>query len=404
MMNNWQKELDQLDRQGMLRTLRIVEGGQGPKVRVNGREVLLLCSNNYLGIADHPVLVEAMLAATRQSGVGSGASRLISGTLPAHVALEERIATFKGTQAALMFNSGYAANTGILQGLFGSDDVIFSDELNHASIIDGCRLSMARTVVYPHCDTTALAELMERERPKRKGRWLVVTDGVFSMDGDMAPLVGLCDLKEEQEALLMVDDAHGTGVLGKTGRGTGESLDCLKRIDLHMGTLGKALGCSGAYLAAERAVIDMLINRSRSFIFSTSLPPGVAAAAMAAFDLVDSKEGRELREKLERNRAQLAESLISGGMDLLGSTTQIIPVLTKDPEPTMKMTGRLLEEGVFLQGIRPPTVAPGLCRLRATVMASHDATDLERAAEKILAIYKVFAERIRCLPGEEELL
>ena len=391
-MNNWQKELDQLDRQGLLRTLRIVEGGQGPKVRVNGREVLLLCSNNYLGIADHPVLVEAMLAATRQSGVGSGASRLISGTLPAHVALEERIAAFKGTQAAIMFNSGYAANTGILQGLFGPDDVIFSDELNHASIIDGCRLSMARTVVYPHCDTTALAELMERERPKRKGRWLIVTDGVFSMDGDMAPLVGLCDLKEEQEALLMVDDAHGTGVLGKTGRGTGESLDCLKRIDLHMGTLGKALGCSGAYLAAERAVIDMLINRSRSFIFSTSLPPGVAAAAMAAFDLVDSKEGRELREKLERNRAQLAESLISGGMDLLGSTTQIIPVLTKDPEPTMKMTGQLLEEGVFLQGIRPPTVAPGLCRLRATVMASHDATDLERAAEKILAIYKVFAE------------
>ncbi|NOR50077.1 MAG: 8-amino-7-oxononanoate synthase [Desulfuromonadales bacterium] len=387
-MNNWQKELDQLDRQGLLRTLRIVEGGQGPKVRVNGREVLLLCSNNYLGIADHPVLVEAMLAATRQSGVGSGASRLISGTLPAHVALEERIAAFKGTQAAIMFNSGYAANTGILQGLFGSDDVIFSDELNHASIIDGCRLSMARTVVYPHCDTTALAELMERERPKRKGRWLIVTDGVFSMDGDMAPLVGLCDLKEEQEALLMVDDAHGTGVLGKTGRGTGESLDCLKRIDLHMGTLGKALGCSGAYLAAERAVIDMLINRSRSFIFSTSLPPGVAAAAMAAFDLVDSKEGRELREKLERNRAQLAESLISGGMDLLGSTTQIIPVLTKDPEPTMKMTGQLLEEGVFLQGVRPPTVAPGLCRLRATVMASHDATDLERAAEKILAIYQ----------------
>ncbi len=392
MMNNWQKELDQLDRQGMLRTLRIVEGGQGPKVRVNGREVLLLCSNNYLGIADHPVLVEAMLAATRQSGVGSGASRLISGTLPAHVALEERIATFKGTQAALMFNSGYAANTGILQGLFGSDDVIFSDELNHASIIDGCRLSMARTVVYPHCDTTALAELMERERPKRKGRWLIVTDGVFSMDGDMAPLVGLCDLKEEQEALLMVDDAHGTGVLGKTGRGTGESLDCLKRIDLHMGTLGKALGCSGAYLAAERAVIDMLINRSRAFIFSTSLPAGVAAAAMAAFDLVDSQEGSGLREKLERNRILLAELLTAGGMDLLGSKTQIVPVLTKDPEPTMKMTDRLLEEGVFLQGIRPPTVAQGLCRLRATVMASHDATDLERAAEKILAVYKVFAE------------
>jgi glycine C-acetyltransferase/8-amino-7-oxononanoate synthase len=392
MMNNWQKELDQLDRQGMLRTLRVVEGGQGPKVRVNGREVLLLCSNNYLGIADHPALVEAMLAATRQFGVGSGASRLISGTLPSHVALEERIASFKGTQAALMFNSGYAANTGILQGLFGPDDIIFSDELNHASIIDGCRLSMARTVVYPHCDTTALAEIMERERPNRKGRWLIVTDGVFSMDGDVAPLEELCDLKEEQDALLMVDDAHGTGVLGKTGRGTGEDLNCLKRIDLHMGTLGKALGCAGAYLAAERAVIDMLINRSRAFIFSTSLPSGVAAAAMAAFDLVDSQEGSGLREKLERNRILLAELLTAGGMDLLGSKTQIVPVLTKDPEPTMKMTDRLLEEGVFLQGIRPPTVAQGLCRLRATVMASHDATDLERAAEKILAVYKVFAE------------
>jgi glycine C-acetyltransferase/8-amino-7-oxononanoate synthase len=391
-MNSWQKELDQLDRQGMLRTLRVVEGGQGPKVRVNGREVLLLCSNNYLGIADHPALVEAMLAATRQFGVGSGASRLISGTLPSHVALEERIASFKGTQAALMFNSGYAANTGILQGLFGPDDIIFSDELNHASIIDGCRLSMARTVVYPHCDTTALAEIMERERPNRKGRWLIVTDGVFSMDGDVAPLEELCDLKEEQDALLMVDDAHGTGVLGKTGRGTGEDLNCLKRIDLHMGTLGKALGCAGAYLAAERAVIDMLINRSRAFIFSTSLPAGVAAAAMAAFDLVDSQEGSGLREKLERNRILLAELLTAGGMDLLGSKTQIVPVLTKDPEPTMKMTDRLLEEGVFLQGIRPPTVAQGLCRLRATVMASHDATDLERAAEKILAVYKVFAE------------
>ena len=391
-MNNWQRELDQLDRQGMLRTLRVVEGGQGQKVRVNGREVLLLCSNNYLGIADHPALVEAMLVATRKFGAGSGASRLISGTLPVHVVLEERIATFKGTQAALMFNSGYAANTGILQGLFGPDDVIFSDELNHASIIDGCRLSMARTVVYPHCDMTVLAELMERERPKRKGRWLIVTDGVFSMDGDIAPLVELCDLKEEKDALLMVDDAHGTGVLGQTGRGTGEYLDCLGRIDLHMGTLGKALGCAGAYLAAERSVIDMLINRSRSFIFSTSLPAGVAAAAIAAFDLVDSEEGRALREKLERNRIQLAESLTAGGMDLLGSTTQIIPVLTKDPEPTMKMTGRLLEEGVFLQGIRPPTVAPGLCRLRATVMANHDATELDRAAEKILAVYKVFAE------------
>jgi glycine C-acetyltransferase/8-amino-7-oxononanoate synthase len=391
-MNDWQDDLDQLENQGMLRALRIVEDGQGPKVHVNGREVLLLCSNNYLGIAGHPALIEAMVAATRTFGAGSGASRLVSGTLPTHAALEERIAQFKGTPAALLFNSGYAANTGIIQGLFGPDDVVFSDELNHASIIDGCRLARARTVIYPHCDVRALAEIMEREKPDRKGRWLIITDGVFSMDGDMAPLVELCDLKEEHGALLMVDDAHGTGVLGQRGRGTGEHLNCLERIDLHMGTLGKALGCAGAYLAAERAVIDTLINHSRSFIFSTSLPPGVPAAAMAALDIVDSEEGRELRGKLESNRILLSESLIAGGMDLLGSTTQIVPVLTRDPGPTMKMTGRLLEEGVLLQGIRPPTVAPGLCRLRATVMASHDAADLEQAAEKILAVNRGFAE------------
>jgi len=390
-MNNWQEELDQLKQRGMLRSLRIVEGGQGPKVRVDGRDVLLLCSNNYLGIAGHPALIETMVAATRELGVGSGASRLVSGTLSTHAALEERIAAFKGTAAALLFNSGYAANTGILQGLFGPDDIIFSDELNHASIIDGCRLAQARTVVYPHCNSAALAALMEQEKPNRKGRWLIVTDGVFSMDGDMAPLAELCDLKEANDALLMVDDAHGTGVLGENGRGTGEYLNCLERIDLHMGTLGKALGCSGAYLAAERVVIDTLINRSRSFIFSTSLPPGVPAAGMAAIDLVDSPEGKVLRENLECNRVQFSELLSAGGMDLLGSTTQIIPVLTNDPDPTMKMTARLLEEGIFLQGIRPPTVASGCCRLRATVMASHTAGELERASEKILAVYKEFA-------------
>ena len=389
-MRNWQARLDQLSQQGMLRSMRVVDG-QGPKVNINGREALLLCSNNYLGIAEHPALTEAMLVATRQYGTGSGASRLVSGTMPPHAALEERIAFFKGSAAALLFNSGYAANTGILQGLFGPDDVIFSDELNHASIIDGCRLARARTVVYPHCDVAALAELMADEKPQRKGRWLIVTDGVFSMDGDKAPLAELCDLKEEHDALLMVDDAHGTGVLGEGGRGTGEYFDCLDRIDLHMGTLGKALGCAGAYLAAEQVVINTLINNSRAFIFSTSLPPGIPAAAMAAFDLVDSEEGRLLRNKLEANRKQLAGLLTAGGMDLLGSTTQIIPVLSKDPEPTMKMTARLLEDGIFLQGIRPPTVAPGLCRLRATVMASHEPADLERAAKKILTVHKEFS-------------
>ena len=390
-MNNWRFELARLKRQGMLRSLRVVDGGQGPIVQVNGQDVLLLCSNNYLGIANHPALVEKMVAATRQYGAGSGASRLISGTMPAHVELEERIATFKGTEAALLFNSGYAANIGILQGLFGPDDVIFSDQLNHASIIDGCRLARARTLVYPHCDHVALAEIMEREKSHRKGRWLIVTDGVFSMDGDVAPLTELCDLKDRFDALLMVDDAHGTGVSGKNGRGTGEALGCLERIDLHMGTLGKALGCAGAYLAADRVIIDTLINRSRSFIFSTSLPAGVPAAASAALDLVDSEEGRTLRRKLAENRTLFAGLLQDGGMDLLGSTTQIVPILTRDPDPTMQMTARLLERGVFLQGVRPPTVGTGLCRLRATVMASHSAVELTDAVSKILDVYWEYA-------------
>ena len=390
-MDNWRFELARLKRQGMLRSLRVVDGGQGPVVQVNGQDVLLLCSNNYLGIANHPALVEEMVAATRQYGAGSGASRLISGTMPAHVALEERIATFKGTEAALLFNSGYAANIGILQGLFGPDDVIFSDQLNHASIIDGCRLARARTLVYPHCDHVALAEIMEREKSHRKGRWLIVTDGVFSMDGDVAPLTELCDLKDRFDALLMVDDAHGTGVSGKNGRGTGEALGCLERIDLHMGTLGKALGCAGAYLAADRVIIDTLINRSRSFIFSTSLPAGVPAAASAALDLVDSEEGRNLRRKLAENRTLFAGLLQDGGMDLLGSTTQIVPILTRDPDPTMQMTERLLERGVFLQGVRPPTVGTGLCRLRATVMASHSAVELTDAVSKILDVYWEYA-------------
>ncbi|MHB8708994.1 MAG: 8-amino-7-oxononanoate synthase [Desulfuromonadales bacterium] len=383
-MERWSKELAELDASGMRRSLRTVDG-QGPRAEVDGRDVLLLCSNNYLGLAGHPALLEAAAAATWRFGAGSGASRLVSGTLPPHAQLEERLAAFKGSEAALLFNSGFAANTGILQGLFGPDDIIFSDELNHASLIDGCRLSRARTVVYPHRDLQTLERLLMAEAPHRKGRWLIVTDGVFSMDGDIAPLVALCDLKERFDALLMVDDAHGTGVLGASGRGTAEHLGCLGRIDLQMGTLGKALGCAGAYLAAPRVVIDTLINRSRPFIFSTSLPPAVPAAAMAALDIVASVEGEQLRNHLQRNREQFTGHLHEAGLDLLTSATQIVPVLVGEPAPTMTITRRLLDDGIFLQGIRPPTVPEGTCRLRATVMATHDPMDLERAADRIVA-------------------
>lgn len=383
-MKRWQEALKELEARGLRRTLRTVDG-QGPRAVVDGREVLLLCSNNYLGLAGHPALLEAAAAATWRHGAGSGASRLVSGTLPPHARLEERLAEFKGSEAALLFNSGFAANTGILQGLFGPDDTIFSDQYNHASLIDGCRLSRARTVVYPHGDVSALERLMKAEAPLRRGRWLVVTDGVFSMDGDLAPLPALCALKERFDALLMVDDAHGTGVLGAGGRGTGEHFGCQERIDLQMGTLGKALGCAGAYLAAPRVVIDTLVNCSRPFIFSTSLPPAVPAAALAALDIVAGPEGEQLRAELRCNRERFAGRLQAAGLDLLTSATQIVPVLVGDPQPTMAITHRLLAEGIFLQGIRPPTVPAGTCRLRATVMASHAADDLERAAGQIVA-------------------
>ncbi len=387
-MEEMRRRLEHLAEAGMLRTLRTVAGAQGPRVVLDGREVLLLCSNNYLGIANHPKLVQAACAATARFGVGSGASRLISGTMELHRRLEQRIAAFKGTAAALVFNSGYAANTGILQGLTGPDDLIFSDQLNHASIVDGCRLSKARTLIYPHNDVDALERLMQAEAPRRKGRWLIVTDGVFSMDGDLAPLAELAELKSRYQALLMVDDAHGTGVLGAAGRGTAEELSCLEHIDLHMGTFGKALGGFGAYLAADRVVIDTLVNRSRSFIFSTSLPPGVLAAAEAAFDLVESDEGRQRRQTLQHNRQRFAGLLEAAGLDLLGSVTQIVPVLTGDPVPTMTAAGRLLEEGIFVQGIRPPTVPAGKCRLRATLTADHRPEELEQAAALIVRAVK----------------
>ncbi len=385
-MEGFRRQLEELRGQGMLRSLRTIAGAQGPRVTMEGREVLLLCSNNYLGLASHPRLVEAACAATARYGVGSGASRLVSGTMELHERLERRIAAFKGTSAALVFNSGFAANTGIIQGLTGPDDLIFSDAINHASIVDGCRLSRARTVVYPHNDVDALEGLMRAEAPRRKGRWLIVTDGVFSMDGDIAPLAALVELKERYQALLMVDDAHGTGVLGETGRGTAEHLGCLDRIDLQMGTFGKALGGFGAYLAADRVLIDTLINRSRPFIFSTSLPPGVLAAAEAAFDLVESDEGRRRREALRNNRELFAGLLARQGLDLLGSTTQIVPVLTGEPARTMAASARLFEAGVFVQGIRPPTVAVGRCRLRATLMADHQPEELERAAGLIARV------------------
>lgn len=385
-MIDWQRQLDSLKQQGLFRQLRTIDGAQGPYVEIDGRPVLLLCSNNYLGLAGHPQLIEAAQNATARYGSGSGGSRLISGSMACHRQLEEQLAAFKGSERALLFNSGYAANCGILQGLFGEGDLIFSDALNHASIIDGCRLSRARTLVYPHRDVAALQQLMAAEAPRRSGRWLIVSDGVFSMDGDLAPLPELVRLKQRYDALLMVDDAHGTGVLGAGGRGSGEQLGCLQDIDLHMGTLGKAFGGFGAYLAGSAAAIELLINRARSFIFSTSLPPAVPAAALAALNIVAGAEGGRLRQALADNRARFVAALRRGGLAVAEHPSPIVPIITGQPGPTMAASERLLAEGYFVQGIRPPTVPAGSCRLRATLMAVHRPAELDAAAQALLRI------------------
>jgi glycine C-acetyltransferase len=385
-VKTFREVLDELREEGLLRSMRLLHGAQSGRVNLDGREVLLLCSNNYLGLADHPVLKEATIRAVERYGTGSGASRLVSGNMELHEALEARIAAFKGTEAALIFNSGYAANTGVIPALVGKGDVIFSDRLNHASIVDGALLSRARLVRYPHNDVAALRRLLAGM--ESSGRRLIVSDGVFSMDGDLARLAELVSLKKEFGALLMVDDAHGTGVLGDTGRGSAELFNVMADIDIQMGTMGKALGSFGAYVAASREIVDYLVNRARSFIFSTALPPSFLAASLAALGLVDSEEGAHLRKRVADNTNLFRSALQVAGFNTMGSETQIIPVFVGDVGPTMEFSRQLLAEGIFVQGIRPPTVPPGSCRLRCTVMATHTADDLSGAADVMAKIGK----------------
>jgi glycine C-acetyltransferase len=383
-MSIFTDELDALRAQGLYRSLREISGSQGPRVCLEGREVLLLCSNNYLGLADHPQLKRASIEAVQRFGTGSGAARLVSGTMEQHLALEAQLAAFKGTEAALLFNSGYAANTGILAAIAGKGDIIYSDRLNHASIVDGAILSRARLVRYPHADVGALRKLMLQHQGA--GRAIIVTDGIFSMDGDLAPLAELAAVKQEFGALLMVDDAHGTGVLGAGGRGSVEACGVQAAVDIQMGTLGKALGSFGAYATASQDIVNYLINKARSFIFSTSLPPAVLAAALAALAIVDSPAGSELRSRLRVNSDYFRAALQAAGFDTMGSVTQIVPIRVGPAELTMEFTRRLLAAGIFVQGIRPPTVPAGSCRLRCTLMADHSQADLAVAVAAITSI------------------
>jgi len=370
--------LEELRERGLHRRLRLIEGPQGPRVTLDGQPVLLLCSNDYLGLANHPRVRSAAADAAMRWGAGAGASRLISGSMQPHGRLEERLARFKGYESALLFGSGYLANIGAISALAGRGGVVFSDELNHASIIDGCRLSRAETFVYRHGDVAHLAWGL-REAGERAS--LIVTDGIFSMDGDVAPLEQLVGIARRHSCRLMVDEAHATGVLGPGGRGSVAAAGLSGEVDVVMGTLGKALGSYGAYVCATRELTDYLVNTARSFIFSTAPPPPVAAASLAALELLESQPQRI--ERLRTNATKLRSALATQGLAVGNSRTQIIPVEIGDATRTMELCERVLERGVFAQGIRPPTVPDGGSRLRFTVMSTHRAEELEQAAQAV---------------------
>src|SRR5882724_5932700 len=384
-------ELLRIEEAGLYRKLQRVESDQGPTLRLDGREVINFSSNNYLGLANHPALCKAAKEAIDRYGCGSGASRLISGNMTLHEELESKIAELKGTEAALVFNSGFQANTGILSTLVGEGDVVLSDALNHASIIDGCRLSRAKVVVYGHCDIEQLERSL-RDAPSN-ARKLIVTESLFSMDGDEAPLADIVNLAEKHGAMVMVDEAHATGVYDPSGAGLVAKLGLGDRVLVQMGTLGKALGGFGAYVAGSKALRELLINRCRSFIFTTSLPPAVMAMGMAAIDLVMREPER--RQALWNNCEGLRAGLKELGYSLGGSQSQILPLMVGDATACMRLSQKLLDGGIFAQGIRPPTVPAGTSRLRITLMATHTREHIDLA----LKVFKEVAKDMRIEDG-----
>jgi glycine C-acetyltransferase len=370
-------ELDQLRQQGLYRPLRVLGSAQDTEVVVDGKRVLNLSSNNYLGLTTHPRLKTAMIEATQTWGAGSGAVRTIAGTMTIHEELERRLAEFKHAEASLVFQSGFTANLGVLQSLVKEGDVIISDELNHASIIDGIRLSKAERSIFKHRDLDDLERHLERHRDKRVK--LVVTDGVFSMDGDIAPLAGIVERAERFQALVMVDDAHASGVLGKNGRGSVSHFGLDGRVDLQMGTLSKAIGVLGGYVAGPQPVRDFLIHRARPFLFSTSHPPGVAAACIAAIDVLLAEPERI--DRLWKNTAHFKAGLKRIGFETGASETPITPVIVGKGAVALKFSDRLFELGVFAQGIGYPTVPEGRARIRTIVTSVHTEPQLDRALE-----------------------
>ena len=386
---HWLKsELAQLNQAGLSRSLRSVMTAPTGRTLLDGREVILLGSNNYLGLSVHPIVVEAAAAAVQKYGTGASASRLMSGNCDLYTELEAKIAEAKGTEAALVFGSGYLANIGTIPVLAGEGDLILSDALNHASIIDGCRLSQATKQIYRHCDVEHLESLLAQSTKFRHR--LIVTDGVFSMDGDIAPLSEICGLAERYDATVMVDDAHSFGVLGETGGGTIEHFGLENRDVIQMGTLSKAIGGLGGYVAGSTALVDFLMNRARGFIFTTGLPPATLAGASAAIDVIRSDP--ELRQRLSSNVLLLKNALLERGFQLLPSQTQILPLILGAADVASRFAEVLLSHGVYAPAIRPPTVPEGTSRLRISVIASHTTEDLETAVEGFEAARAVTAE------------
>jgi glycine C-acetyltransferase len=368
-------ELEALRSQGLFRTLRELQSPQGPRATFDGREVINLSSNNYLGLTNHPRLVEAALTATRELGVGSGSVRTIAGTMSLHDELERSLAAFKHTEAALVFQSGFTCNSGIIPVLVEAGDAILSDELNHASIIDGIRLTRAERKIWAHADMNALETALQETQPAR--RRLVITDGVFSMDGDVAPLPEIVDLAERYDAMVYVDDAHASGVFGRAGRGTVDHFDLHGRVHVQVGTLSKAIGVLGGYVACGQALRDLLIHRGRPFLFSTSHPPAVTAACIAAIGVLQDES--ELIDRLWDNTRYFKSGLARLGLNTGSSQSPITPVIAGDGRKAMQLSDRLFAEGVFAQGIGYPTVPDEKSRVRTIVTATHTREDLDEA-------------------------
>jgi glycine C-acetyltransferase len=379
---------DQLDawrQAGSYQHLRVLESPCEPMSRFDGREVINLASNNYLGLADHPKLIEAQVEAARKYGAGSGAVRTISGTMSIHMELERRIAAFKHTEACVVFQSGFAANSGTVAAILGPEDHIISDALNHASIIDGCRLSKAKIHVFPHKDTARAAAILD-ELTGTSGHKLLITDGVFSMDGDIGPLPALVEIAERHGAIMMIDDAHSSGVLGRNGRGTVDHFGLHGRVDVQVGTLSKAIGVLGGYVCGSGDLIEFLYHRARPFLFSTSHPPAVAAACLAAFDILEQEPERI--EKLWDNTRYFKQRLESAGFDTGASETPITPIIVGEAKTAHAYSAALFENGLLATGIGFPTVPEGRARIRTIVTATHTREMLDRAAEILTSVAK----------------